>query len=50
VIGPVTLANEILATAGDGQRMLVYQAEPGTAEHDALVLLAMTAEDVTPRG
>ncbi|TDC00692.1 transcriptional regulator, partial [Actinomadura bangladeshensis] len=50
VIGPVTLANEILATAGDGQRMLVYQAGPGTAEHDALVLLAMTAEEVTPRG
>jgi hypothetical protein len=30
--------------------MLVYQAEPGTAEHDALVLLAMAAEDLSPRG
>ncbi|GII01801.1 helix-turn-helix domain-containing protein [Planobispora takensis] len=44
VIGPLTLANEVLATAGDGQRMLVYQAAPGTAEHDALVLLAMTVQ------
>ncbi|WP_248958229.1 helix-turn-helix domain-containing protein [Sphaerisporangium perillae] len=46
VIGPVTLANDVLSTAGDGQRMLVYQAAPGTAEHDALVLLAMATEDV----
>ncbi|MFI0965807.1 helix-turn-helix domain-containing protein [Streptomyces sp. NPDC021080] len=46
VIGSVTLANEVLGTAGDGQRLLVYQAPPGTAEHDALVLLSMTAEDV----
>lgn len=50
VIGPLTLASEVLTTAGDGRRMLVYQAEPGTAEHDALVLLAMTAEDVSPGG
>ncbi|KOV61250.1 helix-turn-helix domain-containing protein [Streptomyces sp. MMG1121] len=46
VIGPVTLANEVLSPAGDSQRMLVYQAPPGTAEHDALVLLAMTTDDV----
>ncbi|WP_042366122.1 helix-turn-helix domain-containing protein [Streptacidiphilus neutrinimicus] len=45
-IGRVTLANEVLATPGDGQRVLVYQAAPGTPEHDALVLLAMTAENV----
>ncbi|MFA1538932.1 helix-turn-helix transcriptional regulator [Actinomadura monticuli] len=48
VIGPLTLAHEVLATTADGQRMMVYQAEPGTAEHDALVLLAMTASDVSP--
>ncbi|MBZ4319217.1 helix-turn-helix domain-containing protein [Streptomyces huiliensis] len=42
VIGRVTLANEILATA-QGSRLLLYQAAPGTPEHDALVLLAMTA-------
>ena len=50
VIGPLTLASEVLNTAGDGRRMLVYQAEPGTAEHDALVLLGMAAEDVSPGG
>ncbi len=49
VIGPLTLANEILGIAGDGQRMLVYQAAPGTAEHDALLLLAMTSEQVGAR-
>jgi transcriptional regulator with XRE-family HTH domain len=43
VIGAVTLSNEVLSTA-DGLRVLVYQAAPGTAEHDALILLAMTTE------
>jgi transcriptional regulator with XRE-family HTH domain len=46
VIGPITLASEVLTPAGEGQRVLIYQAPPGTAEHDALVLLAMTTEDV----
>jgi hypothetical protein len=46
VIGPLSLTNEVLSAAGDGPRILVYQAAPGTAEHDALVLLAMTTEDV----
>ena len=45
LIGPLTLASEVLAAAGDGQRLLIYQAPPGTPEHDALVLLAMTTED-----
>ncbi|GAB3912028.1 helix-turn-helix transcriptional regulator [Kibdelosporangium lantanae] len=40
LIGSLTLANEVLSVV-DGQRLLVYQAAPGTAEHDALVLLAM---------
>ena len=44
VIGRLTLANEILSRAGESQRLLVYQAAPGTPEHDALVLLAMAAE------
>jgi transcriptional regulator with XRE-family HTH domain len=44
VTGPLTLANEVLS-AGDGGRVLVYQAAPGTPEHDALVLLAMATED-----
>jgi MmyB-like transcription regulator ligand binding domain/Helix-turn-helix domain len=46
VIGPLSLTNEVLSAAGDGPRILIYQAAPGTAEHDALVLLAMTTEDV----
>jgi transcriptional regulator with XRE-family HTH domain len=49
VIGPLTLSNEVLSTAGDGQRVLVYQATPGTAEHDALILLAMTTEAIATR-
>ncbi|MFF0013226.1 helix-turn-helix domain-containing protein [Streptomyces sp. NPDC005374] len=44
-IGPITLANEVLSSAGGSQRILIYQAPPGTAEHDALILLAMTTED-----
>ncbi|MFF2523351.1 hypothetical protein [Streptomyces liangshanensis] len=39
VIGPTTLAHE-------GRRTLIHQAPPGTAEHNALILPAMTAEDV----
>ena len=42
-------ASEVLTRAGDGRRLLVYQAPPGTAEHDALVLLAMTAADARTR-
>ncbi|MEU0542280.1 helix-turn-helix transcriptional regulator [Nocardia sp. NPDC005978] len=49
VIGRVTLANEVLEHAGDGQRMLIYQAAPGTSEHDALTLLAMTAQATNTR-
>ncbi len=45
LIGQVTLANEILHHAGSGQRMLLYQAPPGTAEHDALTLLAMATQN-----
>jgi len=43
VIGRLTLANEVLSRAGENQRLLVYQAAAGTTEHDALILLAMTA-------
>lgn len=45
VIGQVTLLNEVLHHAGDGQRILVYQASPGTAEHAALVMLAMAGHN-----
>jgi transcriptional regulator with XRE-family HTH domain len=43
VIGSLTLANEVLSSAG-GQRVLAYLAARGTAEHDALVLLAMATD------
>jgi len=36
----------VLSTADDGQRLLVYQAAPGTAEHDALILLALATGDL----
>jgi transcriptional regulator with XRE-family HTH domain len=48
VIGQVTLSNEVLSAAGHGQRVLVYQAEPGTAAHDALLLLSMAASTQVP--
>lgn len=44
VIGRITLGMEVLQTSGDGQRVVIYQAPPGSPEHDALLLLAITAE------
>jgi transcriptional regulator with XRE-family HTH domain len=41
-VGEFTLTYEVLHLA-DGQRMTVYQAEPGSRDHDALTLLAMIA-------
>jgi transcriptional regulator with XRE-family HTH domain len=46
VIGSLTLASEVLAAADEGQRVLVYQAAPGTAEHDALILLTLSTADL----
>lgn len=40
--GEFTLTYEVLYLA-DGQRMTVYQAEPGSRGHDALILLSMIA-------
>jgi hypothetical protein len=33
----------------DGQRMTIYQAEPGSRGHDALTLLSMIASGDEPR-
>jgi transcriptional regulator with XRE-family HTH domain len=41
-VGEFTLRSEILGPGPDGQRFVVYQAEAGSRDHDALVLLAMT--------
>ncbi len=49
-IGDFTLTYEVLYLT-DGQRMTVYQAKPGTRDHDALALLSMIAigdEPLTP--
>jgi hypothetical protein len=43
-VGRMTLCYENLPLAGaDGQRLIVYLAGPGTADHDAMVLLDMPA-------
>jgi len=41
-VGELTLTTEILHLA-DGQRITIYQAEPGTRDHDAMTLLALVA-------
>jgi transcriptional regulator with XRE-family HTH domain len=46
-VGEFTLTNEALYLA-DGQRMSVYQAEPGSRDHDALALLSMIASGDEP--
>ncbi|MEV5568964.1 helix-turn-helix transcriptional regulator [Spirillospora sp. NPDC052269] len=40
-VGDLTLDYEILHLNADGQRMTVYQAEPGSPDHDAMVLLSL---------
>jgi transcriptional regulator with XRE-family HTH domain len=46
-VGEFTLTNEVLYLA-DGQRMSVYQAEPGSRDHDALTLLSIIASGDEP--
>jgi transcriptional regulator with XRE-family HTH domain len=41
-VGRVELVSEVLSVA-DGQRLVVFQAAPGTPDHDALTLLTLTA-------
>jgi hypothetical protein len=42
VVGNMTLTHEVLRLSDDDQRLCVYEAIPGTSDHDALTLLAMT--------
>jgi hypothetical protein len=44
-VGTITLSYEVLQL-GDGQRISVYQAAPGSADEDALKLLAMLAAEL----
>src|SRR5215469_13566474 len=46
-IGEFAFTYEVLHLA-DGQRMTVYQAEPGTRDHDAMTLLSMIASGAEP--
>ncbi|MBW8698021.1 hypothetical protein MBT84_00410 [Streptomyces sp. MBT84] len=47
-VGTVTLTSQSLHAEGTpGQRIGVYTAEPGTPDHDALLLLDMTAPATT---
>lgn len=39
-VGDVTVTSEVLYLNADGQRFTVYQAPPGTPDHDALALLS----------
>lgn len=44
VVGRFGLDYEVLSAAhADGQRIVVYDAAPGSADHDAMLLLGMTA-------
>jgi hypothetical protein len=45
--GELTLTYQVLYLA-DGQRMTVYQAEPGTRDHDALTPLSLIASGDEP--
>jgi transcriptional regulator with XRE-family HTH domain len=44
-VGELTLTTEILYLPEDGQRITIYQAPPGSRDHDALALLAMVAAE-----
>ncbi|TDT29330.1 helix-turn-helix protein [Streptomyces sp. BK208] len=47
-VGTLTLTSQALHVEGTpGQRIGVYTAEPGTPDHDALLLLDMTAPAIT---
>jgi len=46
-VGELTLTNEALYLP-DGQRISIYQAQPGSRDHDALTLLSMIASGNTP--
>ncbi|MFD9360103.1 helix-turn-helix transcriptional regulator [Streptomyces sp. NPDC060031] len=48
-VGTVTLTSQSMQLEGTpNQRIGVYTAEPGTSDHDALLLLDMTAVQTTP--
>ncbi|MEV0197871.1 hypothetical protein [Nonomuraea sp. NPDC050691] len=47
-VGRMTLSYEVLEVAhSDGHRLVVYQAEPDTPDHDAMLLLRLTGTPQT---
>ncbi|MFC8146378.1 helix-turn-helix transcriptional regulator [Streptomyces paradoxus] len=50
-VGDLTLGYQSMELEGTpGHRLLTYYAEPGTPDHDALVLLDLLGSQPTPRG
>ncbi|UZJ33734.1 helix-turn-helix transcriptional regulator [Streptomyces endophytica] len=48
-VGRMELSYEAYTVARtDGQRLVVYQAEPGTPDHDAMLLLSLTGAPAAP--
>jgi transcriptional regulator with XRE-family HTH domain len=43
LVGDLTLQHEVLRLSDEGQRLAIYQAPPGSPDHDALTLMSMTA-------
>jgi len=47
-VGDITLTYESLYLEPDGQRLAIYQATPGTRDHEAMKLLALDTDLKTP--
>ncbi len=47
-VGRMDLDYEVLAVRGADQRIVIYQAEPGTPDHDAMTLLNLVARRTVP--
>jgi hypothetical protein len=51
LVGTLTLSHEIMrVNKTDGQRVIVYMAEPGTPDHDAMVLLDLADVELEATG
>jgi transcriptional regulator with XRE-family HTH domain len=44
-VGEVTFAYEVVGLDEDGQRMTIYQAAPGSGDHDAMTLLSLAVSE-----
>lgn len=48
-VGRMELAYEVLDVSNAQQRLVVYQAVPGTPDYDAMMLLSMIGSEVSPQ-